>query len=102
MEQAQEEQMQMKNMMLNQILSQEARARLNNLKLAKADKAEMVENMIINLARSGQIGGKMEDSEFVNLLGTINERMPRSTSGIKVNFDRRRNNLDSDDEDEYN
>lgn len=48
--------MQMKNMMLNRLLDQEARARLNTLKLGRPEKAEMVENMIINLAQSGQIG----------------------------------------------
>lgn len=100
-EEQKNEQMQMKLMMLAQILSQEARARLNNLKISKPDKAEMVENLIINMAQRGQIGGKLDDSQFVQLLESLNQQMSRSTSSGKVNFDRRRVNLDSDDEDDY-
>lgn len=92
----------MKNMMLNSLLDQEARARLNTLKLGNAERAEMVENMILNLAQTGQIGNKLSDSEFKKILESINQRMPRSTSGIKVNFDRRRNAFDSDDDEDYN
>lgn len=92
----------MKNMMLNSLLDQEARARLNTLKLGKPEKADMVENMIINLAQRGQIGGKLGDAEFKKILESINDQMTRSTSGLKVNFDRRRVNLDSDDDEDYN
>lgn len=91
----------MKNMMLASLLDQNARARLNNLKLSKPDKAEMVENLIISMAQRGQIGGKLDDKSFTQLLESLNQQMTRSTSGLKVNFDRRRNNLDSDDDEDY-
>jgi programmed cell death protein 5 len=90
----------MKHMMLSRLLDQAARARLNNLKLSKPEKAEMVENLIINMAQRNQIGNKLDDASFVQLLESVNQQMTRSTSGIKVNYDRRRNNLDSDDDDE--
>lgn len=90
----------MKNSMLAQLLDQNARARLNTLKISKPEKAEMVEKMIINMAQQGRIGGKLDDTQLVSLLETISQQMPRSTS--KVNFDRRRANLDSDsEEDDY-
>lgn len=91
----------MKNMMLASLLDQEARARLNNLKLSKPEKAQMVENLICSMAQQGRIGGKLDDAAFVQVLESLNQQMPRSTSGIKVNYDRRRVNLDSDDEEDY-
>lgn len=100
MEQQKEQAIEMKHMMLSQLLDQEARARLNNLKLSKPEKAEMVENLICSMAQRGQIGGKLDDKSFTNLLESLNQQMSRSTSGgLKVNYDRRRNLLDSDDED---
>uniref|UniRef100_A0A1B0DC28 Uncharacterized protein n=1 Tax=Phlebotomus papatasi TaxID=29031 RepID=A0A1B0DC28_PHLPP len=87
----------MKNSILAQILDQAARARLNTLKLSKPEKAQMVEQMIIRMAQMGQIPGKLDDAQLVQLLESVNRQMPRSTSAVK--FDRRRAALDSDDED---
>lgn len=55
--------------------------------------------MIIQMAQNGQLGGKLDDSQLVQLLESLNQQMPRSTS--KVNFDRRRANIDSDSDDDY-
>ncbi|XP_058460164.1 programmed cell death protein 5 [Topomyia yanbarensis] len=100
---AKEEQMaaqeDMKNSMLSQLLDQNARARLNTLKLSKPEKAQMVEGMIIRMAQMGQIGGKLDDASLVKLLESLNQQMPRSSSTVK--FDRRRAALDSDDDDDY-
>lgn len=106
--------------MLAQVLDQDARARLNTLKISKPEKAEMVSNfttnfspagltnddipfqvekMIIQMAQQGRLGGKIDDAQLVQLLESLSQQMPRSTS--KVNFDRRRANIDSDDEDDY-
>jgi len=94
-----EQQTQMKNSMLVQLLDQNARARLNTLKISKPEKAEMVEQMIIQMAQSGRIGGKLDDQQFRQVLESLSDQMPRSTS--KVNFDRRRANIDSDSDDDY-
>uniref|UniRef100_A0A182K7T3 Programmed cell death protein 5 n=1 Tax=Anopheles christyi TaxID=43041 RepID=A0A182K7T3_9DIPT len=93
--QAQEE---MKNAMLVQLLDQDARARLNTLKLSKPEKAQMVEGMIIRMAQTRQIGDKLDDATLVKLLENLNQQMPRSNSTVK--FDRRRAALDSDDDDD--
>lgn len=92
--QAQED---MKNSLLSQILTQEARARLNTLKLSKPDKAEIAEMNILRMAQTGQIGGKVDDATLVQILEQINRQMPKSESMVK--FDRRRAQIDSDDED---
>lgn len=59
----------------------------------------MVEAMICRMAQSGQLPGKLDDGQLVQLLESLNQQMPRSTS--KVKFDRRRAAIDSDDEDDY-
>lgn len=54
--------------------------------------------MICQMAQAGRIGGKLDDAQFVKVLESLSQQMPRSTS--KVNFDRRRAALDSDDDDD--
>ncbi|XP_055383769.1 programmed cell death protein 5 [Condylostylus longicornis] len=95
-EQLQQQEM-MKNSILSQVLDQEARARLNTLKLSKPEKAQGVEAMIIRMAQMGQLGGKLDDTQFVSLLNQVNAQMPSQKSTVK--YDRRRAAIDSDDED---
>jgi programmed cell death protein 5 len=83
----------MKNSVLSQILEQGARARLNSIALVKPDKAKSVEMMLIRMAQSGQISGKVGEGQLVELLERINQQTQKST---KVKFERRRQ--DSDDE----
>lgn len=87
----------MKNSLLSQVLTQEARARLNTLRLSKPEKAEIAEMNILRMAQTGQIGGKLDDATLVQILEQINKQMPKSESMVK--FDRRRAQIDSDDED---
>ncbi|WKX91485.1 hypothetical protein Q1695_009933 [Nippostrongylus brasiliensis] len=84
------------NSMLSQILDQQALVRLSNLAAAKPEKAKLVEGTIINMARRGQIAGKLSDEGLKQLMERISQQTARTTT---VKFDRRRNNLDSDDDD---
>ena len=52
-ERAQREEMQ--NMLLSQILTQDARARLNSIALVKPDKAKSIEANILRMAQTGQV-----------------------------------------------
>lgn len=72
---------------------------VNTLKISKPEKAQMVEGMIVRMAQMGQLQGKLDDAQLVQLLESVNSQMPRSTSSVK--FDRRRAAIDSDDEDDY-
>jgi len=47
-----------KEMMLKQVLSSEARLRLNNVRMVKPDLADLVENYILNLSVQGKISGR--------------------------------------------
>ncbi|XP_049874520.1 programmed cell death protein 5 [Pectinophora gossypiella] len=98
---AQEERMhameEAKHTILAQALSQDARARLNTIKLSRPEKGAMVENMICRMAQMGQVRNKISEPELIQMLESINQQMPKSSSTVK--FDRRRAALDSDDDD---
>lgn len=57
----------------------------------------MVENMICRMAQTGQVNTRISEKELIQLLESLNQQMPKSTSTVK--FDRRRAALDSDDDD---
>ncbi|XP_013190772.1 programmed cell death protein 5 [Amyelois transitella] len=98
---AQEERMQAmeeaKHSILAQALDQNARARLNTIKISKPEKAAMVENMICRMAQMGQVRNKISEQELIQILESVNQQMPKTTSSVK--FDRRRAAIDSDDDD---
>ena len=49
-----------KDMLLKQILSSEARLRLNNVKMVKPDLANMVENYLLGLTSQGRVTGQIK------------------------------------------
>merc|ERR1712117_951672 len=84
----------MKNSILSQCLTQEARARLNTIKMTKPEHAAMIENNLCMMARSGQIGGKLSDEDFKGLLARVTGAQAQKKT--TVNFKRRGKLLDSD------
>ncbi|XP_068081306.1 programmed cell death protein 5 [Anabrus simplex] len=90
------EQDEFKNSILTQVLSQAARARLNTLMVGKPEKGQLVENMLLQMARTGQIMGKLGENELISILEKVSEQMQKKTT---VRFDRRRAALDDSDED---
>ena len=57
-----------KDILLKQILSGEARLRLNNVKMVKPELANAVENYLINLAAQGQASGQISDEQLKQIL----------------------------------
>ena len=57
-----------KDMLLKQILSSEARLRLNNVKMVKPDLANMVENYLLGLASQGRSPGQITDDLLKQIL----------------------------------
>ncbi|XP_015793848.1 programmed cell death protein 5 [Tetranychus urticae] len=84
-----------RNTILSQILSQEARARLNTIKTAKPEKGKMLEDILINNARMGAISSKLSENDLKSILEKVSQQFNKET---KVKFDRRRACIDSDDE----
>jgi len=59
-----------KEMMLKQVLSSEARLRLNNVRMVKPDLADLVENYILNLSVQGKISGQISDDQLSQILSS--------------------------------
>ena len=57
-----------KEMLLKQLLSSEARLRLNNVKMVKPELANMVENYLLGLAAQGRTPGQITDEQRTHIL----------------------------------
>ncbi|XP_036440780.1 programmed cell death protein 5 isoform X1 [Colossoma macropomum] len=95
-QEAKQRETEMRNSILAQVLDQSARARLSNLALVKPDKAKAVENYLIQMARFGQLGGKITENGLIEILEKVNQQTEKKTT---VKFNRRRV-MDSDEEDD--
>lgn len=95
-QEAKQRESEMRNSILAQVLDQSARARLSNLALVKPDKAKAVENYLIQMARFGQLGGKISETGLIEILEKVSQQTEKKTT---VKFNRRRV-MDSDDEDD--
>ena len=62
-----------KEMMLKQVLSGDARLRLNNVRMVKPDLAELVENYILNLSVQGKISGQISDDQLKQILSSAQQ-----------------------------
>jgi len=62
-----------KEMMLKQVLSSEARLRLNNVRMVKSDLAALVENYILNLSVQGKISGQISDDQLKQILASAQQ-----------------------------
>ncbi len=57
-----------KDMLLKQLLTPEARLRLNNVKMVKPELANMVENYLLGLASQGRSPGQITDDQLKQIL----------------------------------
>ena len=62
-----------KETMLKQVLSSEARLRLNNVRMVKPELAELVENYILNLSVQGKISGQISDEQLKQILSSAQQ-----------------------------
>jgi len=62
-----------KEIMLKQVLSADARLRLNNVRMVKPDLADLVENNILNLNVQGKISGQISDDQLKQILLTAQQ-----------------------------
>jgi len=62
-----------KETMLKQVLSSDARLRLNNVRMVKPDLADLVENYILNLTVQGKITGQISDEQLKQILSSAQQ-----------------------------
>jgi len=62
-----------KETMLKQVLSSDARLRLNNVRMVKPDLADLVENYILNLTVQGKISGQISDEQLKQILSSAQQ-----------------------------
>jgi len=62
-----------KEMMLKQVLSSDARLRLNNVRMVKPELADLVENYILNLSVQGKISGQISDEQLKQILSSAQQ-----------------------------
>ena len=94
-EEMRQQQEEMKSMILGQILTQEARERLNNIKLVKPEKAKALEETLIRMAQTQQLSSRVDDEQLKQMLGS----MSGEKKGPTIKIQRKRFNDSDDDED---
>lgn len=62
-----------KEQILKQILSSEARMRLNNIKMVKSELSDLVEQYLIGMATQGKIPGQLSDDQLKKILLSIQQ-----------------------------
>jgi programmed cell death protein 5 len=63
-----------KRKVLMTVLTTQARNRLSNIKLARPDFAAQIENLLIQLASSGQLAQKIDDKQLKEMLLKIQKK----------------------------
>ncbi len=59
---------------LMEVMTPEARSRLANVKLARPEYALQIENLLIQLAQTGQVKQKITDAQLKQILGKISRK----------------------------
>ena len=62
-----------KDIILRQVMSSEARNRLNNVRMVKPDLANLVENYLLNLSAQGKITGQISDEQLKQILSSVQQ-----------------------------
>ncbi|GAA5858533.1 hypothetical protein JCM8547_007349 [Rhodosporidiobolus lusitaniae] len=65
---------------MSQILSTEARERLSRIALVKPDRARAIEQLLMRMAQSGQIRGRVTEPQLIDVLDQV-EAMEKGQSG---------------------
>ena len=68
-----------KQLILRSILTPEARSRLTNLRLSRPEYANTIEMQLVGLAQSGNLRGKVTDSQLKEILRKLARQRSRPT-----------------------
>ena len=82
---------------MNQLLDANAKERLGSIRLVKPEKARQVEDMIVMMARQGQMTGKISENGLISMLDQINETKAETTVTMKHKGDDDLDDIDISD-----
>ena len=93
-----EQQAENRGMALASLMDPKARERLSRIAIVKPEKAQALENMILQAAQRGQLGGKVTEDSLIKMLEQINggDGGGGWRGGPKIEM-KRRNIMDDDD-----
>jgi programmed cell death protein 5 len=86
-----------RKMVLEQVCTQEALARLGRIRMVREDKAKAIEDSIVSMAFSGRLHGKINESKMIEILERGNSRLSSASDG-QISIQRKRYAFDSDSE----
>eukprot|EP00211_Chloroparvula_japonica_P013332 CAMPEP_0119144440 /NCGR_PEP_ID=MMETSP1310-20130426/35853_1 /TAXON_ID=464262 /ORGANISM="Genus nov. species nov., Strain RCC2339" /LENGTH=121 /DNA_ID=CAMNT_0007136179 /DNA_START=52 /DNA_END=417 /DNA_ORIENTATION=- len=95
-QQKQQEMQQQRDYVLMQLLQPDAKARLARIALVKPEKARMVEDIILQAARSGALREKVDEHYLKGLLEKVADQEEKTTVVIK-----RRTFFDDEDDEDF-
>lgn len=56
---------------------------MNTIRVAKPEKGKQLESIIVQMATTGQVGGKLSENDLVGILERINAQIQKKTT-VKV------------------
>jgi len=87
-----------RSLVLSQLLTPEAKERLNRVRLVKEEKAKQVEALILNMAKSGTISTKVDEEQLKSYLAQLDKGS--SAQSTKIKFVRKKKVESDDDSDD--
>ncbi|KAJ9117508.1 hypothetical protein QFC22_004358 [Naganishia vaughanmartiniae] len=83
--QAAQQEEEMRRGMMGQLLESDARERLSRIALTRPSLARQIEDLLVRMARSGQLRGKVGDTELKGLLEQVSaQSQPQVSSTIQT------------------
>ncbi|EDP41492.1 hypothetical protein MGL_4185 [Malassezia globosa CBS 7966] len=87
----------LKRQMLSQILDGEARERLSRIALVKPQKADTISDLLLQMARSGQVRQRVTEDQLIMLLDQVDQATSQESTG-KITVTRKKTLNDDDDD----
>ncbi|KAH9923920.1 DNA-binding TFAR19-related protein [Epithele typhae] len=90
---------QMRRDLLATVLDSAARERLARIALVSPERARQIEVILLRMAQSGQLRGKVSEEQLIDLLDQIDGAQSKTASGKgSIVFQRRKGGFDDDDD----
>ncbi|KAJ8522660.1 hypothetical protein ONZ45_g792 [Pleurotus djamor] len=86
----------MRRNVLSTILEPDARERLSRIALVSAERSRQIEAIILRMAQSGQIRGRVTEAQLIDLLEQMEEAQGKSTAKQSKIVYQRRKDFDDD------